>query len=170
MIHVISEIEIPASPRRVWDVLIDFANYPRWNPDVAIRGVAATGNEVEWSSGSTPVERRKWTTALIIECDEPRTIAWSLGVRGLFTLEERFSLERISHGTMLRHEVVCRGVISKLIGERIRRRVDLRLSAINIGLHRYSSVFRGASEPTAGTAKTQGARRRGARQPRRRPR
>ena len=170
MIQVISEIEIPAAPRRVWDVLIDFPNYSKWNPDVAIRGVAGSGNEVEWSFGSTPVERRKWTTALIMECEEPRAIAWSLGVRGLFTLEERFSLLGIPHGTMLRHEVVCRGLISKLLGGPIRRRVGLRLSAINTGLHRYSSRFRRASELTAGTGKTQERKTRRGRQARPRAR
>ena len=170
MIHVISEIEIPASPRRVWDALIDFPNYPKWNPDVSIRGIAGSGNEIEWSFGSTPIERRKWTTALIIECEEPHVIAWSLGIRGLFTLEQRFSLQRIPHGTMLRHDVVCRGLISKLPGGRIRKRLSLRLSAINKGLHQYSSTSRGGSAPAPGTGKTQEPKRRRGRQARRRAR
>ena len=29
---VTSSIEIAASPERVWQVLTDFASYPKWNP------------------------------------------------------------------------------------------------------------------------------------------
>lgn len=170
MIQLISEVEIPASPRRVWEALIDFPDYPKWNPDVAIRGVAGSGNEIEWSFGRAPGGRRMWATALIIECEEPRVIAWTLGIRGLFTVEQRFSLRGTPHGSRLRHEAVCRGFISKVFGGRIRRSLGLRLSAINAGLHQYSSRFGGASTLAVGTGKTKEAKRRSGRQAGRRAR
>lgn len=168
MIAVASDIEIPASPSRVWNALIDFPSYQKWNSEVAIRGVAGLGNKIEWSFGSAPVERRMWATAIITEFDEPRVIAWTLGIRGLFAIEERFSLESIPQGTRLRHEAICRGLFSKISGGRIRRMLGPRLSGINARLYQYLSSSSGTKAPTGGTGKRDRANNR--RQVRRRAR
>ena len=43
-----SEIEIAASPERVWDILADFAAYPRWNPFIRhISGELEVGERLE---------------------------------------------------------------------------------------------------------------------------
>ena len=44
-----SEIEINAPAERVWEVLADFASYPRWNPFICwTSGVPRTGNTGRW--------------------------------------------------------------------------------------------------------------------------
>jgi uncharacterized protein YndB with AHSA1/START domain len=43
-----SEIEINAPAERVWEVLTDFASYPKWNPFITrISGEPTTGERLE---------------------------------------------------------------------------------------------------------------------------
>ena len=43
-----SEIEIAARPERVWDILTDFASYPRWNPFIRrISGELKVGERLD---------------------------------------------------------------------------------------------------------------------------
>ncbi len=43
-----AQIEIEATPERVWEVLTDFAAYPEWNPFIqTIEGDAAPGSRLE---------------------------------------------------------------------------------------------------------------------------
>jgi hypothetical protein len=43
-----TQIEVEATPERVWEILTDFAAYPEWNPFVQrIEGEAAPGSKLE---------------------------------------------------------------------------------------------------------------------------
>jgi hypothetical protein len=42
-----SQIEIRASPERIWEILSDFLNYPDWNPFIRnIQGKAVVGERI----------------------------------------------------------------------------------------------------------------------------
>lgn len=42
-----TEINIQASPEKVWAILMDFSNYPQWNPFIqSIEGDAAVGKQL----------------------------------------------------------------------------------------------------------------------------
>src|SRR5580698_8137778 len=42
-----TEIEIEATPARVWSILLDFPSYPDWNPFVrAVQGIAKEGDRL----------------------------------------------------------------------------------------------------------------------------
>lgn len=136
MIEVSDEVEILAPPDQVWKALVDFASYPRWNPHVAVREASGSGNEIEWSYGP-PFKRRIWTPASITERDEPGVLAWWLGEGWVFRLDERFFLEAVGGGTLLRHEVACRGLAATLGGGLMRRRLTLLVTSANEGLKHY---------------------------------
>lgn len=137
MFEVMSEIDIPASPRQVWSALVDFPNYRNWNPYVQIRGAAASGSAIEWSLGSTVLKKRIWMTALITEFDEPLALAWSFGSRGIFTVEECFSLEGIAAGTRLQHKARCSGLGATLGRNYMRKKIENIVTTADRYLSRY---------------------------------
>lgn len=136
MIDLHHKIEIPVAPQRVWKALLDFPNYPKWNPFVAVRGIAGNGNRIEWSFGRPGANRKVWQAGLITAWDEPRILTWRIGSR-IFRLDESYSLEAKHSGTVLRHSIRCRGLLVALLGPLIRRRLKTVLSASDHGLHHY---------------------------------
>jgi len=43
----VTDIEIEATPERVWSILLDFPSHPDWNPFVrSIKGVAQVGERL----------------------------------------------------------------------------------------------------------------------------
>ena len=47
MHEIRTEIEIAATPERIWSILIDFIAYPQWNPFIrSIKGVVKTGERL----------------------------------------------------------------------------------------------------------------------------
>lgn len=156
MIEINHKIEIPAAPQRVWQTLLDFPSYSKWNPFVAVRGNAGDENRIEWSFGRPQGTRRVWVDGLITARDELRTLTWRLGIRGVFSLDESYSLQSKHGGTVLRHSINCRGILVALLGPLIRRRLRIVLSASDHGLHHY---LKPAFTVPVGHAKHIGARR-----------
>lgn len=116
---------------------MDFPGYQNWNPYVQIRGVAGNRSKIEWSLGSTVLKRRIWTTALITQFDEPVALAWSFGSRGIFAVEECFSLEGSATGTRLQHKARCMGVASILGAGLIRKKIQEIVATADKYLSRY---------------------------------
>lgn len=49
--EVVTSIAIAGSPAQVWAVLVDTADYPRWNPDMRVVGRLAAGEVIEHRVG-----------------------------------------------------------------------------------------------------------------------
>ena len=139
MLHIKTEVDIAASPSRVWRALVDFTRYPEWNPFIAVRGAPGAGLDIDWSFGSYG-RKRLWTPALITAHEEPRRLAWEFGVGRHFNLQEAFTLEEAHGRTLLRHSFTCGGVIASLGKPLLRRRLEAVLSAADSGLQRHLSV------------------------------
>lgn len=137
MIEITNEVQISASPERVWRTLVDFPGYGKWNPYVAIRGVASEGGEIEWSLGSTVLKRRVWTKALVRELREHERLAWSFGTRGIFGGEECYSLEPVAGGTRLQHTLTYRGLIALLGRAYLKRNMDDIVTKGDENLRKY---------------------------------
>lgn len=139
MLHIKTEVDIAASPNRVWHALVDFTRYPEWNPFIAVRGTPGAGLDIDWSFGSYG-RKRLWTPALITAHEESRRLAWEFGVGRLFDLEEAYTVEAVHGGTLLRHSFTCGGVIAALGKPLLGRRLKAVLSAADSGLQRHLSV------------------------------
>jgi hypothetical protein len=113
-----AEIEIQASPERVWEVLTDFAAYSRWNPFmVQATGQAVPGNRLELRM--RPPGRRATTfRPKVLEAEPPRRLRWlgRLFVPGLFDGEHRFTIEPAGPGRVrvIQHETF-RGLLAPLL-------------------------------------------------------
>jgi hypothetical protein len=84
-----------AAPRsRVWDILMDFARYPEWNPFIrSIKGTARVGEALEVVI-QPPGRRASTFRPLVIEVETERSFGWrgSLPLPGLFVGEHRFEI------------------------------------------------------------------------------
>jgi hypothetical protein len=113
-----AEVEIQATPDRVWAVLTDFAAYQDWNPFI----VQATGRPVPGTrlelhmrlSGRRPTTIRPE----VLEADPARRLRW-LGrvlLPGLFDGEHTFDLRPTGPGrTSLTQHEEFRGLLAPLV-------------------------------------------------------
>lgn len=109
-----TEIEIDATPERVWAILVDFAAYPEWNPFIRlIRGVPRAGARLEvriQPSGAKAMSFRPTVCAAV----DARELRW-LGrvlLPGIFDGEHRFELQPLAVGkTQFRHGEHFRGLL-----------------------------------------------------------
>ena len=95
-----SEIEIVATPERVWSILANFSDYPNWNPFIrAIRGAPEVGTSLVVQiqpSGTKGMTFRP----IVLSAVPTRELHW-LGhflVPGLFDGEHRFSIQPVADG------------------------------------------------------------------------
>jgi hypothetical protein len=90
-----SSIDIEAPAREVWDLLIDFAAYPSWNPFiVAAEGRPLLGSQLRLRMqpvGGTAVT----LSPTVVEVIDGRRLRWEgrFGVRGLFDADHLFIVE-----------------------------------------------------------------------------
>lgn len=138
-----TEIEIAASPERVWEVLLHFASYPEWNPYVkAVEGKLGVGERLTLTL--TPAdgsERRQVVT--VVKVEPGSTLRWTSKflLRRLFDGEHYFELvslggdrTRLIHGedlsgAMVQHmgprlTAMARGFVG--MNEALKRRVEGR--------------------------------------------
>ena len=168
MVEVCNTVEISASPQRVWNALVDFDEYARWNPFVAIRRTAVGADEIEWSLENTFLKRRIWTKANITEQRHLRVLAWSFGKRHIVFCEERFSLEMTGGKTSLTHTLQFQGLIACLGRRSLERNMAKIVSQADEGLRRFLEARPKISKPLGRATKTQvGGRKSGRAKPRR---
>ena len=100
MYQIKTEIEIAASPERVWSILIDFARYPQWNLFIrSLYGVAKPGEKLR--ATIQPKGRRTMTfRPRVLKIEEQQELRWlgHLGFPGLFDGEHYFQLTALSNG------------------------------------------------------------------------
>lgn len=95
-----TEIDIAASPKRVWEILTDFASYPEWNPFIrSIRGVPRQDARLEVHI--QPGSKRGMTfRPVVLACDPERELRW-LGrvlLPGVFDGEHCFMIQPLADG------------------------------------------------------------------------
>ena len=99
--EITTEILIQATPKKVWSVLTNFANYNDWNPFIkSITGIVAVGNKIKarieppGASGMT----FKPTVLVYTDAKEFRWLGHLL-IKGLFDGEHCFQLIDNKNGT-----------------------------------------------------------------------
>lgn len=92
-----SQIEIQASPARVWEILSDFKSYREWNPFIIyILGEARVGTNLNMKI--RPARSRTWDfRPKVLISDPPKELRWlgSLWIRGLFDGEHIFTIQTL---------------------------------------------------------------------------
>jgi hypothetical protein len=90
-----TNIEINATPQRVWQILTDFESYPRWNPFIkSIGGEPKEGSRLKVFI-QPPGSRGMTFKPVVLKAEPGRELRWlgHLLVPGLFDGEHRFVIE-----------------------------------------------------------------------------
>ena len=98
---IYSEIRISASTQVVWDILMDFAAYPQWNPFIKeIAGDSTVGNRIR-AHIVPPGQKGMVFTPLVLVNEPGHEFRWigKLGISHLFDGEHTFTLTDNGDGT-----------------------------------------------------------------------
>jgi len=93
-----TEIEIQASPERVWQVLADLARWTEWNPFIApVVGKAKVGARVDISVPPGGGTNRRVLHCTVVKAEPNRELCWNyhVGPAALFRGEHSFTIEAL---------------------------------------------------------------------------
>jgi len=140
-----TEIEIRATPERVWEVLTDFASYPRWNPFMTqVRGTARPGERLVIRM--QPAAGRAVTfRPTVLDADPGRRLRWigRLGMPGIFDGEHTFAIEPRGDGHVrLTQQEDYRGLLVPFLARSLDRRTLPAFERMNQALKRNAEQAR----------------------------
>jgi hypothetical protein len=133
-----TQVDIEATPERVWEVLTDLAAYPEWNPFIVrAAGDVAPGRRL--TLRMQPVGGRAMTLRpRLVEVAVHRELRWrgKLVVPGLMDAEHAFVLQPQAGGTRLIHRETFRGVLVPFAAASLDRNTLPAFVAMNEALRR----------------------------------
>jgi hypothetical protein len=136
-------IEIAAPAERVWEVLIDFASYPAWNPFLRrIEGSAKPGSKLRVYY-EPPGKPRMSFRPTIVELVRQRELRWrtSLVMSSLLEVEHAFHLEDKGRTCKLHHTERFSGLLLPLFGTELFEMARTGFEAMNAALRSRSEMM-----------------------------
>ena len=118
--HVHTEAILPASPERIWAVLIDFGRYSEWNPlNTSAAGLGRMGERVRMTIANPLNPRRPFRlTVRIMRFKPERLLVWVGEIPFVFRGEHVFRLDPVAEGTRLLHSETITGLMTHRITDR----------------------------------------------------
>ncbi|AEE52047.1 SRPBCC domain-containing protein [Haliscomenobacter hydrossis] len=127
MKQIETEILIEATPEKIWSILTDFTNHPKWNPFIkSIRGEKKIGEKLTVSIES-PGGNGMTFQPIVTSFKENVEFRWKgkLGLRGIFDGEHYFQLIRQENNrTKLIHGEQFSGILVPLMGKALDKTKD----------------------------------------------
>lgn len=132
-----NEIEINASPERVWQLLTDFASFPEWNPFIRrASGEPIKGAQLEvylQPSGAKGMTFRP----KVLKAEPNRELRWlgHLLIPGLFDGEHIFTIELLEAGRVrfVQHEIFT-GLLVPLLARSLDKETRRGFEEMNLAL------------------------------------
>ena len=106
MLQLTTSIEIDATPTAVWNILLDFTQYPTWNPFIKrVTGDAAPGNRLEITIQPPGASAMTFRPKVLVSA-APTELRWigRLLLPGIFDGEHIFKIEPISKERVRFHQ------------------------------------------------------------------
>ncbi|MEM1136825.1 MAG: SRPBCC domain-containing protein [Bacteroidota bacterium] len=131
-----TSIRIKASGKQVWESLMDFKNYPHWNPFItSISGKQKVGEQLKVTIQPEGMKFQVFQpTILVIKKEVEFRWLGHLLVKGLFDGVHYFKIKENTENTTLIHGEhftgIFSGVLYNLVGDKTRRGFE----AMNIAL------------------------------------
>lgn len=134
--HLETRVHIRASAVRVWTVLMDFEQYPQWNPFIRrLQGSVEPGQSLRVEVqpvGGRPMKFRPKVLA-VQQASELRWLG-KLLFKGLFDGEHYFKLERAPNGVIFVHGEQFRGLLVPLLRRMLQQQTLPGFEAMNQAL------------------------------------
>lgn len=136
-LELFTQIDIDASPARIWAVLTDFSAYAEWNPCIPrAAGEARAGSRLEVEI-AWPGLRRGPYVLQVLDAEPTRELRWlgHLGRPGLMDGDHRFVIEPIGDGrSRLVQNERFSGWLVPLMAPWLRRNVLVGFERMNAAL------------------------------------
>ncbi len=134
-----TEIEISASPRRIWDILTDFKHYSHWNPAIPeAEGEAVRGSLIQVVIQWPGLKRSNYRLEVLAAKPE-QELRWlgHFGITGLMDGDHRFMIEptEANTTTVIQNELFS-GLLVPLFGPWLRSNVLNGFEQVNEALKR----------------------------------
>jgi hypothetical protein len=116
-----TEIDIKASPEKVWEVLTDFNNFPQWNPFIRqINGDPKVGTKLKIYLHTSSGKSRTYRPT-VTKVEPNRELRWSgkSFIPGMFNGERIFSIELKTNHVRFVHREIFTGLGVALAGDRL---------------------------------------------------
>jgi len=134
MKQIETAIEIKASKEAIWTVLMNFEDYPTWNPFIkSIKGKAEKGKQIEVNIQLEGMKLQTFTPEVLV-FDVNKEFRWKgkLGIKGIFDGEHYFILETIDNQTTkFIHGEKFTGILSGIIYKMISEKTEKGFKAMN---------------------------------------
>jgi len=143
MQEITTSVQVAASPSTVWDVLMDFAAYPDWNPFItSIAGDAVPGESLNIKL-SRPDKKPMSISPHVVTADAETRFSWlgTIGVRGIFDGHHQFVLEPTPQGTRFKHFEEFTGLLVPLVLPSIRESTTAGFAAMNEALRIRAETY-----------------------------
>lgn len=138
MAEIAASIDVPASARTVWDVLMDVESYAQWNTLLRIEGEFSLGESVgaKLSIPGFPTVSFRPT---IVGLEPRRELRWRSSLFG-FDAEHAFLLEPSDDDEtrFVQYERISGPFTNRLVG-RFERRLRRGFEEMNVGLRRRAT-------------------------------
>lgn len=116
--HIRTQIHIHAPADIIWNILMDFRNYPEWNPFIShISGEPQVGQQLQVEICPPDSSTMKFSPK-VIECKKNTSFIWKgkLLIHGLFDGQHQFTLQEQTDGTTIFiHEEYFSGILVRWV-------------------------------------------------------
>jgi hypothetical protein len=146
MIRIETELFISHPPEKIWAALMDYENYPTWNPFIKqISGDKCFGGKLKIKVndpakiGKSPNIKTYSFSPKIMSYEENKFFAW----KGIFLFPKLFDgvhyirLTPAGAGTLLVHGEAFSGLLVDIFGKKFFKDYAIGFAAMNIALAKY---------------------------------
>lgn len=138
MKEIKTEIEIAASPSKVWGILTDINKWHEWSPVInKSKGIATVGSQVDITMcGKEAGSDGPSYSPKITKLEEAKYFSWSATMMAgfMFTNGKVFELEGTSTGTRLTHKETFSGMMVSMMWGQMEKGVPPMLNSMNKAL------------------------------------
>lgn len=133
-----TEIEVAASPQKVWKILTEFGKYEQWNPFIRkAAGRAKEGEKIEIHIETPGGKHRKYEPT-ITKVDENRELRW-LGKSFVLNGEHIFAIEQMEQGRVrLVQREIFDGLLTAFFGKSTDDDIKAGLEEMNRALKNWA--------------------------------
>lgn len=135
MKEVYTEIEIAATAKQVWQVLVDFASYPDWNPFIRrITGEPKEGSKLEIKI-TTPSGTNRSYEPKVTKVEPEAELRWFGKIPGFLSGEHIFSIQEAGPGRVkFVHRELFSGLLTSFFGSSTDRDIKAGFEEMNRAL------------------------------------
>ncbi|MFV2064995.1 MAG: SRPBCC family protein [Chloroflexota bacterium] len=144
-----SEIDVSASPKRVWAVLAQIEQWPTWNPAVrssSLDGALEADSSFRWAAGPGT------NSCVLSDVDAPRILAWHGRSMGI-SHQQAWHLEPRTGGCHVTVEQAMSGLLARILSGRLQQRLQGDLDTW-VRLLKLEAEERSSDDDAAGAAET----------------